>query len=282
MKLATALRLGRVSNLPTVTSNVLAAIALAGTRPGLSTIALACFALSLMYVAGMFLNDAFDRDHDRAHRPERPIPSGEVPAAVVFDAGFALLLGGIAVVAVTALLGGAGWKPVLSAVALGSMIVFYDAYHKENALAPLVMGMCRAGVYTTAALLVRPNLCDPVLLGTGVLVAYLIGLTYVARQENLDELEHLWPLAFLAAPFLRGIPTDTFALAIYTAFLLWVMRALVMIRARHVKPAVVGLIAGISLLDALSCAITGRVDLAVVCLVAFAATSFAQRFVPGT
>jgi len=282
MKLSTALKLGRVSNLPTVTSNVLAAIALAGTHARPSTIALACFAMSLMYVAGMFLNDAFDRDHDRQNRPERPIPSGEVAAAVVFDAGFALLLGGIALVAVTALLGGAGWKPVLSAIALGSMIVFYDAYHKENALAPLVMGLCRAGVYTTAALLVRPDLCDAVLLGTAILLAYLIGLTYVARQENLDELQHMWPLAFLAAPFLRGIPTDTFALAIYTAFLLWVLRALVLVRARHVKPAVVSLIAGISLVDALSCAISGRVDLAIVCLAAFAATTTAQRFVPGT
>jgi 4-hydroxybenzoate polyprenyltransferase len=28
--------------------------------------------LSLCYVAGMFLNDAFDREFDARHRPERP------------------------------------------------------------------------------------------------------------------------------------------------------------------------------------------------------------------
>src|SRR5205823_3411335 len=40
--LRTVLRLGRVSNLPTVASNVLAAIALAGGRPSIALLALAC------------------------------------------------------------------------------------------------------------------------------------------------------------------------------------------------------------------------------------------------
>jgi 4-hydroxybenzoate polyprenyltransferase len=282
MKLYTALRLGRVSNLPTVSSNVLAAIALAGAHPAPSTIALACFAMSMMYVAGMFLNDAFDREIDRVERPERPIPSGEVAAATVFDTGFALLAAGITLVAIGAFLSGAGWKPVVSAVALGSLIIFYDANHKKNPFAPLVMGLCRAAVYTTAALLVRPDLCNSVLLGCALLLAYLIGLTYVARQENLDEVQNLWPLAFLAAPFLVGIPSDTFALAIYAAFVLWVLRALVLVRARQIRLAVVSLIAGISLLDALSCANLGRYDLSVAALGAFAATTLLQRFVPGT
>src|SRR5262249_49744704 len=69
MKLATALRLGRVSNLPTVTSNVVAATALAGGHPSRITLLATCAAMSLMYVAGMWLNDAFDRDIDRVERP---------------------------------------------------------------------------------------------------------------------------------------------------------------------------------------------------------------------
>jgi 4-hydroxybenzoate polyprenyltransferase len=171
VKLATTLRLGRVSDLPTVTSNVLAAIALAGVFPGPEAIALACFALSLMYVAGAFLNDAFDRDHDREHRPQRPIPAGEAHAAVVFDTGFALLAGGIAAVAIAALSLGAGWKPVMSVVALGSLIIFYNASHRESRLAPLVMTLCRLCVYTTAALLFRRDLGNEVVLGGGLLAA---------------------------------------------------------------------------------------------------------------
>src|SRR5262245_5342667 len=125
MNLYVALRLGRVSNLPTVTSNVLAAIALAGVPAGASTIAGLCLALSMMYVAGMCLNDAFDRDIDRVERPERPIPSGQVEAATVFDVGFGLLGGGVVLVGVLAYATGSGWRPVLAAIALASLIVLY-------------------------------------------------------------------------------------------------------------------------------------------------------------
>jgi 4-hydroxybenzoate polyprenyltransferase len=186
VRLATALRLGRVSDLPTVASNVLAAIALAGVYPRAHAIVLACFAMALMYAAGAFLNDAFDRDHDREHRPGRPIPAGEVHAAVVFDSGFVLLVGGIVAVAITAIVLGAGWKPVWSVLALGSLIVFYDASHMHSRFAPLVMTLCRLSVYTTAALLFRRDLCNEVVLGGGL----------------------------LAAPFLLARPTDGFVAAI--------------------------------------------------------------------
>lgn len=282
MKMATALRLGRVSNLPTVTSNVLAAMTLAGGNKSGVTIALVCFALSMMYVAGMWLNDAFDRDIDRALRPERPIPSGEVGAGTVFDVGFVLLGGGIVVVAATAFASGAGWKPLVSAVALGSMIIVYNANHKDNPWAPVVMGLCRAGVYTTAALVARPHLSQEVLFGAGLLVAYLIGLTNAAHQENLVELEEMWPLAFLAAPFALLRPHDTASLAVYTVFLIWVVRAVWLLRAKRIKEAVTALIAGISLFDALLIISFGRPGLAIAALAAFAATSALQRIVPGT
>jgi hypothetical protein len=38
--------------------------------------------------------------------------------------------------------------------------------------------------------------------GSLVLLSYLIGLTYVAKQENLREYKNVWPLAFLFAPFI--------------------------------------------------------------------------------
>jgi len=78
------LRLGRVSNLPTVWTNVMAAAVLARVpvaSMGVVAVALAC---SLFYVGGMFLNDAFDHEFDARVRPERPIPSGLVSAGVVF------------------------------------------------------------------------------------------------------------------------------------------------------------------------------------------------------
>lgn len=63
------LRLARISNLPTVWTNVLAASVLSGgTTP--IRLFLVMLAASLLYTGGMFLNDAFDQNIDRAERPE--------------------------------------------------------------------------------------------------------------------------------------------------------------------------------------------------------------------
>ena len=80
MKLRLALQLGRISNLPTVWSNVLVGALLGGATLDDARLPLLMAAMSLFYVGGMFLNDAFDRTFDARHRPERPIPSGQVRA----------------------------------------------------------------------------------------------------------------------------------------------------------------------------------------------------------
>ena len=237
-------------------------------------IAITWLAISLLYVAGAFLNDAFDRDLDRVDQPTRPIPAGAANAGAVFDAGFALLGAGTLLVIITAIATGAGWKPNVSVLALGSLIVFYNADHKDNPLAPLVMGLCRAGVYTTVALLVRPDLCVEVLTGCVVLVAYLVGQSYVAR----GAMASLWPLGLLGVPFVIAWPQHSTAFVIYAGFGLWVLRALFVTRGRATKAA--SLVAGISLLDALLISNLGRTDLAVVALVGFATTTLLQRFGP--
>ena len=86
-----ALRLGRVSNLPTVWTNTLAGIVLASGTLVDARAPLLLVALSLFYVGGMYLNDAFDAELDAKERPERPIPSGQISARTVFIAGFAML-----------------------------------------------------------------------------------------------------------------------------------------------------------------------------------------------
>lgn len=282
MTWSVALRLGRVSNLPTVTSNVLAAIALSGARPGAWLIAMVCLAMSMMYVAGMYLNDAFDRDIDARERPERPIPSGQVAALTVFGIGFALLGGGVLVIAALCIATGASWLSAVSAMALAALIVAYDLHHKRNRFSPIIMGLCRVGVYTTAGLAVSGQLDGAVLAGSGCLLAYLIGLTYVARAENLREIGAMWPLALLSVPFLAGRPTNALSLAIYAGFALWILRALRLITGRKIRPAVTGLIAGISLLDALFIARLDRPVTAAIAVAAFALTLALQRAVPGT
>src|ERR1035441_4725165 len=82
--------LGRVSNLPTVWSNCLAAWLLAGGGPWLR-FAILCLGSTLLYTGGVFLNDAFDVDFDGKYRPERPIPSGQISDRMVWILGCGFL-----------------------------------------------------------------------------------------------------------------------------------------------------------------------------------------------
>ena len=91
--LRTLLILGRTSNLPTVWSNCLAGFLLGGgTR--WAVFGRLCLGTTLLYMGGMFLNDAFDASFDRQHRPERPIPSGRISEKSVWRMGCALLAAG--------------------------------------------------------------------------------------------------------------------------------------------------------------------------------------------
>jgi 4-hydroxybenzoate polyprenyltransferase len=179
--LRTALTLGRVSNLPTVWTNVMAGAAFAGGATA-SVIVPVALAASLLYVAGMYLNDAFDAKWDAQHRPERPIPSGEVRARTVFAAGFGLMALGLAILWI----GPGGDRAVLSGLALAALIVLYDASHKKNPFAPFIMGLCRVAVYLTAAHAAGPGFPPPLVAGSLFLLTYLVALTMIARNETKD------------------------------------------------------------------------------------------------
>jgi 4-hydroxybenzoate polyprenyltransferase len=139
------LKLGRVSNLPTVWTNALAGTVIsAGEVQGWRT-AIVIIAMSSAYIGGMYLNDYFDRDVDSVERPSRPIPAGEISATTVGLVGFGML--GMAVV----LLAWTGILSILVGALLAVVIVFYDRFHKNQPLAPAVMGLCRALVYCNAA-----------------------------------------------------------------------------------------------------------------------------------
>jgi 4-hydroxybenzoate polyprenyltransferase len=124
--------------------------------------------------------------------------------------------------------------------------------------------------------------------GGAALLAYLVGLTYVAKQENLAEVRNLWPLAFLAAPFVYGLPAldvGVVGTLAWLALAAAVGRALQLLRSqqpRRIPRAVVTLIAGISLVDAVLLARTGAPGTALIAMAAFPATLGLQRYVSGT
>jgi 4-hydroxybenzoate polyprenyltransferase len=181
MTLRTALKLGRVSNLPTVWTNVLAGVALTSLTLQWRVVLPVAVAVSLLYVAGMYLNDAFDHRWDAEHRPERPIPAGEASARTVLRVGFGMM-GAALVVLVTTV----GARAFVAGLALAGVIVLYDLTHKKTRFAPLLMGLCRVGVYFTAGLAAAPTLALPLYFGAAFLLSYLILLSSIARDETKD------------------------------------------------------------------------------------------------
>ncbi|MFN3624871.1 MAG: UbiA family prenyltransferase [Hyphomicrobium sp.] len=277
----TALKLGRVSNLPTVWSNVIAGCALAGGAP-LHLVVTVALAVSAMYVAGMFLNDAFDRKVDARERPERPIPAGEIGSDAVVVVGAALLVAGVVALAA------AGTRVGIAGVALAGAILLYDWHHKGNPAAPFVMGLCRALVYVVAATAVVPELPAAVLVPAAALLAYVAGLTFTARQESLDRVANLWPLPLLAAPLVVALAGIDFSLAANAALIalaacaMRVGQLLLRRAAGDVSRAVALLIAGISLNDVLFASTTGVNYAPIACLVCFFLTLVVQRYIPAS
>lgn len=271
-----ALRLGRVSNLPTVWSNALAGTTLAGLSVDLRFIAVAV-ALSAFYVAGMWLNDAFDAEIDREIAPDRPIPSGEVSRSTVFIGGFAFLVLGLV------LSGILGFQTFLVGFLLAGTILLYDAVHKKTALAPVIMGATRGLCYVLAA-----SALNIVALPAIGLFSYIVALTYGAKQEAYDRIERAWPFAVLLVPFVVLISIGAasgFALLFTVAFAVAVALALFwMVRrsAGDVRRAVVLMIASISLFDAALVASTGSYFVAILCAGCLGLTLALQRLASGT
>jgi 4-hydroxybenzoate polyprenyltransferase len=177
------LLLARVSNLPTVWSNVLAglvagsAIGAPGSSASPATVALLLASASAFYTGGMFLNDAFDAPFDRRARPERPLPRGDVGVAEAFTVGGALLALGLALVSPNR-------RALLFGLALAAAIVVYDARHKGSAAAPLVMGACRGLVYLMSAAI--GIVSSAAWVGGGVMLLYVAGLTLVAKRAGAN------------------------------------------------------------------------------------------------
>ena len=288
MRLNTALKLGRVSNLPTVWTNTLAGVVIAAGAVGGLTLATMILAFSLFYVGGMFLNDAYDARFDAVTRPERPIPSGEVTREAVFGYGYAMLGAGVVLLLALGYVGQTRWWPAAGGVALAATIVLYDRHHKNNPMSPLIMGLCRVLVYISAALCLTAALPREIWIAALLVLCYLIGLTYIAKQENLGKVENLWPLIFLAAPVIHGLLLgleDPTVLAFWLLFTVWIVVALRYLARRgpgDIPRAVVSLIAGISLLDAMLIAGAGSWALALLALAGFGFTLFFQRYITGT
>jgi len=288
--LRTILVLGRVSNLPTVWTNVAAGWYLSGGSHRIELLWI-LFGVTLLYLAGMTLNDAFDARWDREHAPERPIPSGKISQAAVWTIGATQLVAGIGVVV------------LFSTMHLGFLlglvaaILLYDGLHKKWRGSVLFMGTCRALVYlgSASAVVSQPaelEIPSMVWIIATCVVVYVAGLTLAARDERVREgggtsfpvrLMLMLPILF---PLIASswIPAGLEKTALIMTGIVLIWSWLVMCRARlaqSIPRGIAGFIAGMALFDAAAVVfVDWRV--AVACVGAFLLTLAWQRVIPAT
>jgi hypothetical protein len=280
----TLLRLGRVSNLPTVWTNVVAGMAVASATAPIGEVVAVGLAMTAFYVGGMYLNDYFDREIDARERPGRPIHAGEIGARTVSAAGFGLLAAGLA------LLAPFGVAAVTWGLALAGTIVLYDAWHKGNVFGPWIMSACRALVYLASGSAAAGGISWDLVIYAVALAAHVVGLTYAAKQENLNQIGSFWPLAILSAPLLLGLPalSGGWLVAICLGLLGGIDVIAVRVLALRATPdavprAVSMLIAAICLVDALAIALHGgSIALTLGCAAGYLMTRLFQMVIPGT
>lgn len=277
-KVRTLLILGRVSNLPTVWSNCAAGFWLAG---GGSKVALLEISISVtfLYLAGMFLNDAFDAAFDWNHRRTRPIPSGTIKEVEVWLWGTIWMILGLIgmTLAHAAFLG----------LVLSACILLYNALHKISGASVILMGSCRFLVYLCGASVGFYGITGESIWKGLALGCYIVGLSCLARKETAPVRIQYWPCILLVVPvgmaalFDDG-PGEGAAVAGSVILLVWISWTLLQIFGRehpNVGLAVSRLLAGIALVDMLAVADGAH---SVIFPIWFFLALLLQRFVPAT
>ncbi len=282
--------LGRISNLPTIWTNIAVGWFLSGGdwAPELGWITLG---MSLIYVGGMTLNDAFDAEWDRENATSRPIPSGRISLRAVWSLGSVEMLAGFLI-----LLQLTGIH--LLFISLLVLAVFlYNWLHKRWSGSVLIMGACRALVYLGAASAAVAQI-NGVPIPAGIfmiaflVVIYIAGLTLAARSEHLATAKEIGflPRLMLTAPVIlpligsRMVSRDIAHYALIGLGVVGVWSWIVILRRalrERVPTGIAFAIAGIAFYDAFIVAFSDW-RAAIACLICFVLTLAAQRVIPAT
>ncbi len=252
---------GRVSNLPTVWCNCLAAtLLLLHFSPSFNDLTssqvseevsgifknlgpLGVFLMltsSLFYVGGCFLGDYYDKEFDTQHKPDRPIPSGILSSKLVFGLGILQMgLGFILTVTVPSLIfGSVSTKIHLYPTLLLILVInLYSRYHKKSLFIGLpLIGLCRFFLIIFAASVastfpftdLSKTSTDyhivPISLFAAAVCIYTISFASVARTESSDS-PITWRNALrytmLAVPLIVAFTNQSFDLLTAAAILIY-------------------------------------------------------------
>jgi 4-hydroxybenzoate polyprenyltransferase len=256
-RLRVHLELARIPNLPTIWSNCVAAWVLVhGDVLNLWALVHMTAVMTLVYVGGMYLNDACDAGFDAVHHSSRPIPSGRIGRTIVFGVAFSLLAAGLMLAFAESL------KSFAMVVILTALVIAYDVHHRRMPLSPLLISACRAMIYLTIWIASAASLKFGLIVWAIALAAYVTGLSYVAKVEETNVLRRYSPAFLLLAPAIvfsfqgfaaeRAFFTPFFVLAIYVAWVAVCLLTLFWPGRKSLGPAVSRMLAGICLVDLLA------------------------------
>ncbi len=281
----------RVSNAPTVLSNVMTgwSLGVALHPPGSidwSFLAYLGVAFLCLYHGGMVLNDAMDASIDARERPARPIPAGDIPRPAAFCLAAGLLIVGAAMLAFTTP------RAALCALILLFLIIAYNALHRFHIMSVALMAACRAMIYITAAVSVSGDLRWPPVITMAVALAlYIAGLSIVARREASSQrhgtsyfLAMLLPASVIWPALAARPPQWPGAFIVGLAMTAWILACGSNLQRNppRIKSAVEGWLAGICLIDAWFLSLLSQPVLGAAAMVMLLATRGLHRRISGT
>ena len=284
-KMAAYMELSRLSNLPTVWTNAIVGMTISSGFLKNPLFLLAGF--SLFYISGMFLNDASDWEKDSKERPSRPVPKGAVSLKEVYITGFILLLGANFLILYEAFRTNnkSMYIVLLYSLLLSFAIVSYNFCYTNKT--PLLMGICRALIYIISAQIGSKVLKMEVWIISAVFIFYIMGLTYIAKQETKTRLRYKSGFIFILFPLIYALFKVNFLSFTIVIFLLF-LAILVFVLYNTLKnnfsiqTTVIFLISAISIWDALLLSINGFFTLSILAVICFFLTLFFNKFIKGT
>lgn len=286
-KLNALLATGRVSNLPTVVSNIFVAWVFSH-NPSLSIFLLMCLSGSLIYVGGCFLGDARDLAFDKKHKPERPIPSGVLSAKMVQFLGKGMLFSG----ALIALIPNVGVLVTeISVFGLLFSVYFYALWHKSSAWVGLpLIGLCRGFLMLSSFAVFEKTLSPTAFLVATAVALYTICFALVARSESSHKKITIAKLLIAILILLGGslfIISQDLALSTpwhyYLALIIYIIWTSIACASININKGrfVSFCLAGFALLDLTFVSAFGLLNMAI-CLALFILALTLQRITPAT
>jgi len=147
-----------------------------------------------LYLFGLVLNDLFDLEADRAERPDRPLPSGQITMLQAKAAAFAAALSGLNIAMI------AGWPALYVAGALAVAILSYNVLKRIPVVGICTMGICRGLSFLLGVVVALPELffsptpsgvlgvpAATVSIAYVTTFAYVIAFSAIAKNEMADE-----------------------------------------------------------------------------------------------